>query len=191
MFKTKIYIPVANTENGNFDYDKKISTDELIRLQDEQFKRTNYNVDRFVHGYQAVGQHEVFDPITGKQILDTVDLIPLECVIQGINQNDLINEAFFDKKAQLGKMFIVRLNINPTHIDFDGESELRFWIEDSMRLLNDPTLDDRTKLKSLPKRDIIIDAGNRKYTMGGCKILEKYAIKKFPYYFAIIIEKLY
>ena len=49
MFLTKIYFPVRNLDNGNFDYGKEISTDELIRLQDEQFRRTDASISRYVY----------------------------------------------------------------------------------------------------------------------------------------------
>lgn len=190
MFRTKVWLPVINTENGDFSYDGEISTDDIIRMQDEQFMRTNRNVERFVSGQQAVGGHDIYDPVSGKKVRDEVDLLPMECVIQGARQSITVDEDFFAKHRAEGKMFIVRININP-NMDRDAESELRFWLEDSMRILKDKYLDERTKLKSLPKMDLKVDVGPTRMTMSGCKIVENICNRTFPYYFAIIVEKLY
>ena len=191
MYITRIYFPVMNLDNGDFSYDKEISTEELIRLQEEQFRRTDANVDRYVHGYgRSGGGSGMFELSERKAVLDETNSIPFECNVQGVNDNIIIDSAFFENKLNDGKMFILRMNINPTVIDIDGESELRFWLDDSKKLLEDRTLDNNTKLKHLPKRDIGIDVEKNKYMLRGCKIIERRCSDKFPYYFAVIVEKI-
>lgn len=190
MFLTKIYFPVVNTENGDFSYNQKISNESLIKLQDEQYRRTTDNIDRFLHGYQTYGKHEVFDPLKDKTVIDEINYVPFECALQGVRDDININPDFFKGFTDNGKMFILKVNINHTVMDPDAESELRFWMDDSRKLLIDRQLDDKTKLKHLPTRDIVLDVENEKYLLHRCKLIEKYKNEKFPYYFAIIVEKI-
>ena len=87
-------------------------------------------------------------------------------------------------------MFIIRININPTVLSSDGESELKFWVDDSDKLLKDPVIDKNTKLKHLPTMDLGIDIGTQRLTLQRCKIIENKSNKNFPYYFAVIVEKI-
>lgn len=191
MFLTKIYFPVRNLDNGNFDYGKEISTDELIRLQDEQFRRTDASISRYVHGYgKDVNGGRVFELRQKKAVLDEVNALPMECAILGMNEGDELDNDFFLGKRDSGKMFIIRININPTVLNSDGESELKFWVDDSDKLLKDPVIDKNTKLKHLPTRDLGIDIGTQRLTLQRCKIIENKSNKNFPYYFAVIVEKI-
>ena len=191
MFLTKIYFPVRNLDNGDFDYGKEISTDELIRLQDEQFRRTDASISRYVHGYgKDVNGGRVFELRQKKAVLDEVNALPMECAILGMNEGDELDNDFFLDKRNSGKMFIIRININPTVLSSDGESELKFWVDDSDKLLKDPVIDKNTKLKHLPTRDLGIDIGTQRLTLQRCKIIENKSSKNFPYYFAVIVEKI-
>lgn len=191
MFLTKIYFPVRNLDNGNFNYDKEISTDELIRLQDEQFRRTDASISRYVHGYgKDTNGGRMFELAQKKAVLDEVDALPMECAILGMNEGDEVDDNFFLEKKDSGKMFIIRININPTVLSPDSESELRFWVDDSVKLMNDPVIDKNTKLKHLPTRDLGIDIGPQRLTLQRCKIIENKSNNKFPYYFAVIVEKI-
>lgn len=191
MFLTKIYFPVRNLDNGNFNYDKEISTEELIRLQDEQFRRTDASISRYVHGYgKDSNGGKMFELAQKKAVLDEVDALPMECAILGMNEGDEVDDNFFLDKKDGGKMFIIRININPTVLSPDSESELRFWVDDSVKLMNDPVIDKNTKLKHLPTRDLGIDIGSQRLTLQRCKIIENKSNNKFPYYFAVIVEKI-
>lgn len=191
MYLTKIYFPVMNLDNGDFTYDKEISTADLLRLQDEQFRRTNRSIEMYTQGYGKVAPSGgMFELQNKKATLDEVNSIPMECVVLGAKEGMEVTDNFFDDRIADGKMFIIRLNINPTVLDMDGESELRFWIDDSEKLLRDNALDNQTKIKHLPKRNIGIDTNGARHTLTGCKMIENKGNKKYPYYLAVIVEKI-
>ena len=73
------------------------------------------------------------------------------------------------------------VNLNPTTIDPDAESEIRYWLEDSLRVWRDEALDQRTKILSSPERDLkIVLSDGVKHTLSKCKIFEEYSDEKYP-----------
>ena len=78
--------------------------------------------------------------------------------------------------------------------DLDALSELRFWLDDSQRVLNDETLDDMAKIKYLPKRELAIkieeETYTKRYNLKNCKMIENRSNEKAPYLFVLMIEKI-
>ena len=73
----------------------------------------------------------------------------------------------------------------------DAESEIRFWVDDSKKVHSDNALDDKMKLKILPRRSLIIELpSNKEALLSGCKVIQDFSDKKFPFNFAIIVEKI-
>jgi hypothetical protein len=87
-------------------------------------------------------------------------------------------------------MFLLLLNINPNDIHNNAEEELRFWADDSNKILLDKTLDDRTKLKVLPIKTFGIELKGVDYKLVNCKLIENRSDKKFPFYYIIMVEKI-
>ena len=102
-----------------------------------------------------------------------------------------IGEDFFEKHLKVGDMFILILNINPNTLSGDAESEVRFWMDDSMKVINDRRLPDDVKLKSLPGREYGLIVGDKTVFLSNCKMVQNYSKKNSPFNFAIIVEKSY
>jgi hypothetical protein len=188
---TKLYFPVVDTTTGDFSYDRDISTEELIRLQDEQFRKTNSNVQGFVDGYNMHGvKHELFDPVSNRKIIDCINMIPVVCVITDKIGGVKIPDDWFDEVAAAGRMSIMVVNIIGGSIDYDAEEEIRFWISDSALIIDDRRLDKKTRLNALPSRDMELETVSGRYSLQKCKIVERYKGSGFSYSFAMIVEKI-
>ena len=87
-------------------------------------------------------------------------------------------------------MSLLLININPNGLENNAEEELRFWVDDSMRIINDNFLDDRTRIKVLPTKTFGVEINNETYTLKNCKLIENRSDKSFPFYFIIMIEKI-
>lgn len=195
--QTKILIPVIDTESGNYDYERNISNDEYSEMFVDNFNRTDKQINRYVndlaHGVTLSSKIRSFGyEISNdrqKSVEDKYNFYEAEAFIQDSRRMD-VGIDFFNEKIYDGKMFLLLVNVNPNSIDNDAESELRFWIDDSRKIHNDATLDDKTKMKALPSRQLKIKLGEEYAIMKGCKVLKDYSDRKYPFNFAIIVEKL-
>ena len=187
----RIYIPVNNTTSGNFTYDRDISTEDLIRLQDEQFMRTNRNIEGLMHGGDMRGvRHELFDPVSNRKVLDVIDMVPVLCTVKDRPGGCEIPYGWYDEVVSAGRMSIMNVNVHGKDIEYDAEEEIRFWIADSALVLDDMRLDQRTRLNTLPVRDLELETPEGRYALSRCKIVERYKGTGYPYSFTIIVEKI-
>ena len=190
---TKILIQVQDTESKNFDYGRNLSTEEYLRMDTDNFSRNNGRMERFVDNMRRgisnvsdrYGMSEVRD---SRFVDDKFDDLEAEVLVTDVKKND-VDEAFF--REQVGKgMFIVILNINPNTLDGDAASELLYWMEDSMRVIMDPTLDNRKKIEILSPRDYKLLVGEQWASLLGCKILVNHSNEQFPYCYTVLVEKI-
>jgi hypothetical protein len=79
-----------------------------------------------------------------------------EALLLDGDDNDIQTQDLYDLVAE-GKKCLLKININPNSLDEDAESEIRKWLDESDKVLNDNKLDNKTMLLSLPLRDFIID----------------------------------
>lgn len=193
---TTLIIPVIDTENGKYEYKgEKLSREVYESMVMDNFLATDRQVSRFVdnmaHGISNVRpSYGEYNSRTERDYPDIVyKFYEAEAFVQDTKKND-IEQDFFDKHASAGDMFILLLNINPNSLEGDAESEIRFWLDDSLRIHRDYTLDDETKLKALPKRGLKIKVGEKTGILEECKILQDYSDKKYPFKFAIIVKKI-
>lgn len=192
---TKIILPVIDTERGKFEYNgRELTAQEYGNMEYEHFRKTNSQVSRFVdnirHGISNVNPY-------GNRLRD-VDYTQhpdifyndeeVQAVIMDSSKKE-IDESFLLSHAEKGDMFLLVIDINPNTATGDGESELRFWVDDSNKVVNDRWLSDEVKLKSLPGRDYGVVCGDKIVTITNCKMVQSYATKNHPFYFAIIVEK--
>lgn len=192
---TKIIIPVINTENGKYEYKGKLSREAYEEMVMDNFLKTDRQISQFVdemmmerpHSYQMRNYYSKNDKGDFPEI--NYDLYEAEAFVQDSKKND-IEKKFFDEHRDKGDMFILILNINPNSLDYDAESELRFWIDDSKKVHNDKSLDTKTKLDFLPSRKLKIVLGQEQGILENCKILQDYSNQKYPFYFAIITNKI-
>lgn len=190
---TKLIIPVIDTESGEFAYNGKLTREDYGNMVMDNFLRTNNQMNRFVEnmrrGISNTPQNIVYSSTVHRDFPEIqYNFFETDVFLQN-SKRENIEEDFFNEYIENGKMFILILNINP-NMEPDAESELRFWLDDSKRIHNDPMIDTQTRLKALPIRGLKLKVGEKEHVLEGCKILQDYSNKKYPYKFAIIVEKI-
>ena len=211
----KFIIPVIDTESGDYSFNgRDFSMDEYFDMLNDHVDRTNSMMNKFARNYarkydkESGIRHDEYDIKEGVVISrgailpsmdinaeDNFDFSESQAFIQDIDSNDLQIDGL-DGFVKSGKKFLMKININPTSMDGDAESEMRNWIDESNSILLDEDLDNKTMLMALPLRDFIIDTngdddkkGDKPiYQLLGCKILK--ILDKYPYYFTLMVEKI-
>lgn len=188
-----IFIPVADTESAKFEFQGNLSREAYENMVYENFRRTDKQVDAFMHRDRNRGfVYDVEDEQNGEYYDDSFNDkdVEFEALLLDSDRNDFEEDELFDL-ADSENMFVLIINVNPDGLDEDAESEIKYWLEDSLRVWRDEEIDKRTKLLTSPPRDlkIVLSDGN-KYTLKNCKIFEDYSDDRFPLYFALIVEKI-
>ena len=192
---TKIILPVIDTERGKFEYNgRELSAEEYGNMEYDKFVRTNGQVSRFVdnmrHGVSNFAQN--INRFRKAEYVEHPDIFYNDEEVQAVimdGSKKEIDEQYLLNHAEKGDMFLLIVDINPNTATGDGESELRFWVDDSSKVINDRWLSDEVKLKTLPGRDYGVVCGDKVVTITNCKIVQTYKIKNHPFYFAMIVEK--
>lgn len=190
---TKFIIPVIDTENLDFDFKGNLTRDEYGEMVMDKFLKTNSQMNRFVdnirRGVSNVPQNIQYSSTVHRDFPDfKFNFYETDVYIEN-SKKENIDESFFDNYIEKNKMLILILNVNP-NMEPDAESELRFWLDDSKKIYNDKMIDTKTRLKALPQRGFKILIGKKEYILEGCKILQDYPDEKYPFKFAIIVEKI-
>lgn len=189
----KLIVPVIDTERGVFRYDGELSNEEYGNMEYEHFRRTDRQVGRFVdnmrRGISNVNQYQRFREVDNEEHPDFFfNNEENEVYVANVKRQSITKEELFDY-ANKGKMFILILNINPLTMSGDAESEVRYWMRDSVNVINDPDLPDDVKLKSLQGRDYEIVVEDKTVQIRNCKLVQNFSSQKYPFHFAIIVEK--
>lgn len=183
----KIVFDVLNTDNKDFEFHGKMS--------DEEYANKLYE---FVH---STNKQNMFEETKDVE-LETTDNECDALILDIHNKN--IEETFFIEHVNDGKMFIIKVNIDPNSLDMDCESEIRFWVDDSCKVLRDNSLPDDVKLKRLLPRDLRIKVKNSNtfentdeksikyntYYLNDCRIIQNNSNEKYKYFFTLIIKKI-
>lgn len=189
-------IPVYEIGKHTFEYKGRvISKEEFEDIQDRYLRDVDrkvgyymdnqWGVQQFSYEYREKKKYKGVDVTEGEGYY----LHDTSTILKNSDGTD-VDDDLFKKHMKDEDMFILIVDINPDKIDGDSESELRFWMEDSDRVLKDNTIDDKMKLKSLPKAHFCIDTSLGLSKFGGCKLIEMYKVKNHPYKFAILVEKM-
>lgn len=194
--KTKVIMPVIDTESGKFEYHgRKLTREDISNMEYDKFLRTNRQVGQFTDNIRrGISNYDI--GYTGRmkdyKESDHPDLLfndeENQAIILDSKKNN-IESGYFDKYIQNGKMFIIIINFNPDTMTGDDKSEMRFWIEDSRKVLDDYTITEELKLKTLPPRHFWVVDGDKCIILMGCKIVQIYSDKKNPFYIGIIVQK--
>lgn len=182
----KILIPIIDM--GEMKYDENFERNVIGRFgsndEEEMYEKGNDTVISNMYSRRSYDDNYV-----AHDVRQNIKVSECECFITDSDGNDISSE-WIDNIVESGKMSIMRININPNTIDSDCESELKFWLDDSNKLLNDKEIDNRTKIKHLPKRDMYLVMDNMKYMIHGCKMFGMYKVENAPFYFATLIERI-
>lgn len=193
--KTTLYIPVLDITTENFDYKGELDINEYEDMVYDHFKKTDKQIDNFMSGFGDNNTEKNNEKTSGGDYdIDSTDdegykLSPCEANVTDMNGSD-INKDFFSSIIDEKKMSILIIDINPEKIDWDTSSELKFWMGDSDRVLRDNSIDDDTKIKTLPKTHFFIDVDKERYKLSGCKLIEMYTEKNHPYKFGVLVNNI-
>lgn len=190
---TNLIIPVQDTESAQFKYEGTLTRDAYEDMVMDKFRRTDKQIDAFLHRDRSRDfSYDLRDNDGYGEYYDGNDdnEVEVQALLLDSDRNNF-NEDFLFDKADEEDMFVLIININPEGLNEDAESEIKYWLDDSYRVLSDEELDSETKLKALPPRDlkIVLSDGN-KYILKNCKIFEDYSDDRYPLYFATIVEKI-
>lgn len=183
---TKLIIPVINTENLNFKTNREYSTETLIRMEEQELLYKKNMVDDYFSG--NINQNTQRNNVTQND-KTKYDFFKSDCLFLNIKKED-IKEDFFMELLETQKMFLMLINVNPNDMDNNAEEELRFWVDDSMRILNDNMIDNSAKLRVLPTKTFGIEINEKDYQLLNCKLIENHSDNKFPFNYIIMVEKI-
>ena len=141
--------------------------------------------------YEIENRDEIYDK--------TVD-VEVDCNVLDSEWYD-VDEAFLEDKIINSKMFVLILDIplrydniedNDLMYQFqNAESELKYWIQDSMMVWGNRSYDKRTKLQLSPTHDFkIILQNDRIYKLKDCKVFENYTENNNGIKFAMLVSKI-
>lgn len=177
---SKLIIPVIDTENSTFETDVKMSNEEFRYLQEQALIEKN-DINKGIRNYRNTDEH-----ISNTTKYNT---FKSECLFLTPRKEE-INEDFFINLLDRENAFLLLININPNDMHNNAEEEIKFWVDDSDRILNDYTLDDRTRIKALPIKTLGIELNGEDYNLINCKLIENRSDRKFPFYYIILVEKI-
>lgn len=191
----KIFIPIIQLNDVEYDENFK---HEVIRRYD--FKVGEFNdkeqrtemYDDSINEYtlSLYNRRNMDDDYHVKDIPHIIKQCECECFVTDSEDND-VSYDFIGSVIESGRMSILKININPDTIEPDCESELKFWLDDSNKLLKDMSLDKTTKIKYLPVRTFKLELGGNNCMLHNCKMFRYYDnVKNAPFYFAILVEKI-
>lgn len=190
---TKIYFPIVNTSNVNFETDYNLSVEEYNQMFVQHFQENEASMQAFINNrmnnrdnYSAYSKNE--------KVYDINDFITyseeIETFITFQNNNNPTDDDF-KKFIESGKMSIITLNINPNYLDYDLGCEIKSWVGESDKINDDRMLDNRTKLAYLPSRNIKVDLNSgEQVILNNCKVLKNESDKNFPFKIIIIVENI-
>ena len=190
---TNLIIPVQDTESAKFEYEGTLSREAYESMVLDRFHRTDRQIDEFMHRDRSNKFAYDLPDETDEQYYDADDSdneVEVQALLLDSNKNNFDEDYLYDM-ADSENMFVLIVNVNPEELDDGAESELKYWLDDSMRVWEDDELDKKTKLKVSPPRDLKIELSDgNKYTLENCKIFEDYSDDRYPLYFAMVVEKI-
>ena len=190
---TNLIIPVQDTESAKFEYEGTLSREAYESMVLDRFHRTDRQIDEFMHRDRSNKFAYDLPDETDEQYYDVDDSdneVEVQALLLDSDKNNFDEDYLYDM-ADSESMFVLIVNVNPEELDDGAESELKYWLDDSMRVWEDDELDKKTKLKVSPPRDLKIELSDgNKYTLENCKIFEDYSDDRYPLYFAMVVEKI-
>lgn len=189
----RIKFPIPDTENGQYDYGRDLSDAEYEAMLVDDYYRHEAGVRQVENAIRTntslYSRYNIKDVKDIKPIEDKNIWIETDGDICQSNGTVLTKE-FLEKKITEGSMDILQVNMFAEDMDYDLQSELRYWMEDSHMVRSDNKLDSKTKIKRLPPRDIIFTFEDNEYKLFECKIVKSLATPKEPFKWMLIITKI-
>ena len=191
----KIFIPIIQL--NDIEYDENFKYEVIKRydfkngeIRDKEHRAEMHNDSINEYTLSLYDRINMDDDYHVKDIPHIIKQCECECFITDSEDGD-VSYNFIDSVIDSGRMSILKININPDTIDPDCETELKFWLDDSKKLLKDRSLDKATKMKYLPMRTFKLELGGNDCILHNCKMFRYYDnVKNAPFYFAVLVEKI-
>ena len=191
----KIFIPIIQLID--IEYDENFKYEVIKRydfkndeIRDKEHRAEMHNDSINEYTLSLYDRINMDDDYHVKDIPHIIKQCECECFITDSEDGD-VSYNFIDSVIDSGRMSILKININPDTIEPDCETELKFWLDDSKKLLKDRSLDKATKMKYLPMRTFKLELGGNDCILHNCKMFRHYNdVKNAPFYFAVLVEKI-
>ena len=191
----KIFIPIIQL--NDIEYDENFKYEVIKRydfkngeIRDKEHRAEMNNDSINEYTLSLYDKINMDDDYHVKDIPHIIKQCECECFITDSEDGD-VSYNFIDSVIDSGRMSILKININPDTIEPDCETELKFWLDDSKKLLKDRSLDKATKMKYLPMRTFKLELGGNDCILHNCKMFRHYNdVKNAPFYFAVLVEKI-
>ena len=108
----------------------------------------------------------------------------INCPIFNMRKNDMQVFELTKCRAE-GLMFIMIVDIPIGTLESDIESELRFWVKDSMSINIHHEIPDNKRLEMLPTKNIKIKMGDFEGELKGCRVINY----EKPFRLTLLVEK--
>ena len=183
---TKLLIPIIYFREESYDDNLQCEVIGTYSDEDkgEMYDRGNENVLSSMYSNRDVDSYEVHDIDYDMKTCET------ECFVSEINDAQDVSIETLNMYSESGEIVLLRFNINPNTVDGDCESELKFWLKDSNKLLTDATLDKETKIRHLPAKELYLIVGDERFKLMNCKLVKLFVVRNSPFNFALLIEKI-
>ena len=109
----------------------------------------------------------------------------IDCPVYNMRKSDM--QPFeLVKCRQEGLMFIMIIDIPISIVDAEVESELRFWIKDSMSINIHHEIPDAKRLEMLPTKELKIKMGDVEGVLSKCRLINF----ENPFRLTILVDKM-
>lgn len=156
------------------EYDKRLREEfknsENLFSQRSQTLNQKYNISDYSKYIKDNTKYEYYD---------------IECPIYNMRKDDMQPFELVKCRAE-GLMFIVVIDIPIKTLDSDVESELRFWIKDSMSINIHHEIPEAKRLEMLPTKNIKINMGGVSGTLEKCKLINF----ETPFRISVLVNKM-
>ena len=201
--ESKIYIPYIpihaalysdkHDELGYIWGDKRrgdgLKTEEWVKNLGSEFNATNSrNVDYFLSGGNIGYLNKKYGILEykDKQIDNTkFEFYEIGCPI--LNQRKNVMQPLELVKCRMENlMFVIIVDIPIKNLEPDVESEIRFWVRDSMQINVHHEIPEGQRLEMLPTKDLKVRLGDVQGVLSKCRVIN---FEK-PYRLTLLVEKI-
>ena len=184
-----LYFPVPDYDDSRFEYHGDIGSGQAYanRLYDSYRQGsaqlsglctyTENGRARFTSGSMGLlmGGHARSQP-RRRPFENAMKYSPVNVVIMDSNGDDETIDNLI-RYFQNNEPFpiIVKFPNKPSELDPDIDTELRYWHRDSVKINNERRVDEETRFRMLPTKDIRVDFGPDSHAvMSGVRLLQRY-----------------
>ena len=185
----KLLFPTLNTENINCDSSVNMSVDEYSEAIIDNFNQNKHAIDDMLR-YGNKNNMIYFNNIQNNRqdIVDDVKFGECEAQILSLNNENLTLETLINYSKN-GKMTLLSLNVNPDSVEYDIYTDMKMWVNDSVKIHNDNRLTKREQINALPIKVLKIIVNDITFILETCKIIQSNCTAKTPFNFVILTEK--